>query len=185
MCSLQSLHWHVLAGMAIRCSWVVKLIWKRDKGRDFSSFSQWRHWKERVKSNYLQSSAWEENYWEECWMQRVGWEWRSQTRGMLENPILSFSLLPAFNCAILKKVFPFFHCKISLNWFDCHIPLQSYSGCLVLFLILGLWWVLFQLPADMTSGVFASPADVAHNSQKVSEARTTNLGFQDELVVQI
>lgn len=133
---------------AIGYSCIEKLVWKRDKGRDFSSFSQWRHWKERVKYNYFQSSAWEENYWEDCWMQRVGWEWHSQTRGMLENPTFSFPQLPAFNWAILGKVFQFLLCKISLNWLDCHVPLQTYSGCLVLFLILRMWWELFQLPVD-------------------------------------
>lgn len=148
MYSLQSFHWHVLAGVAIRYSWVVKLIWKRDKSRDFSSFSQWRHWKERVKYNYFQSSTWEENYWEECWMQREGWEWHSQTRGMLENSTLSLPQPPALNCAFLEKVFQFLLCKTSLNWLDCHITLQSYSGYLVLFLVLGMWWDLFQLPAD-------------------------------------
>lgn len=125
-----------------------KMIWKRDKGRDFSSFSQWRHWKERVKYNYLRSSAWEENYLEYCWMQRVGWVWHSQARGMVENPTFIFPQLPAFNCAILEKVFQFLLCKISLNWLDCHIPLQSYSGCLILVLILGMWGEIFQLPPN-------------------------------------
>lgn len=28
------------AEVAISCSWVVKLTWNRDKGRDFSSFTE-------------------------------------------------------------------------------------------------------------------------------------------------
>lgn len=145
MCSLQSFHWHVLAGMAISCSWVIKLTGKRDKGRDFSSFRQWRYLKENVKYKYFWSSAWAENYWEECWIQRVGWEWHSQTRGTLDNINFSFPQLPAFNWAILEKGFQFLHCR-NLS----KLVALSYSSSVLLWLssfVLDLWWELFQLPA--------------------------------------
>lgn len=116
-------------------------------------------------------------------MQRLGWEWHSQTRGMLEISTLSLPQLPAFNCAILGEIFQPLNCRIPVHCFGCLTPLQSCSVCLDLFLLAfrDVMSACLTSSWHTTSGHFASPADVGQNSQEASKVGTPNIGSQDEL----